>query len=105
MPWFAPVTIATWVTESRLLARTPAANDSLGRVTGDAAAVFQAQRGRLFGLAYRLLGSAPDAEDALQDAFLRWDAADWEAVSEPAPGSRTCSAISPPGGWRRRRPR
>jgi SnoaL-like domain/Sigma-70 region 2 len=39
-------------------------------VTGDAAAVFQAQRGRLFGLAYRLLGSASDAEDVLQDAFL-----------------------------------
>ena len=53
-------------------------------MTGDAAAVFQAQRGRLFGLAYRLLGSASDAEDVLQDAFLRWDAADRDAVREPA---------------------
>jgi RNA polymerase sigma factor (sigma-70 family) len=51
---------------------------------GDAAAVFEAQRGRLFGLAYRLLGSASDAEDVLQDAFLRWDAADRDAVREPA---------------------
>ena len=52
-------------------------------MTGDAAAVFGAQRGRLFGLAYRLLGSASDAEDVLQDAFLRWLNADREAVLEP----------------------
>ncbi|WP_243770150.1 sigma-70 family RNA polymerase sigma factor [Amycolatopsis acidicola] len=36
---------------------------------------FEDERGRLFGLAYRLLGSAVDAEDVLQDAFLRWHAA------------------------------
>jgi RNA polymerase sigma factor (sigma-70 family) len=53
-------------------------------VTGDAGAVFDAQRGRLFGLAYRLLGSASDAEDVLQDAFLRWHAADRDAIAEPA---------------------
>jgi RNA polymerase sigma factor (sigma-70 family) len=53
-------------------------------VTGDAVAVFAAQRGRLFGLAYRLLGSASDAEDVLQDAFLRWDAAEQGAVADPA---------------------
>ncbi|GAA4787718.1 RNA polymerase sigma factor SigJ [Actinomycetospora chlora] len=34
--------------------------------------VFLAERPRLFGLAYRLLGSAHDAEDVLQDAWLRW---------------------------------
>jgi RNA polymerase sigma-70 factor (TIGR02957 family) len=32
---------------------------------------FQSQRSRLFGLAYRMLGSATDAEDVLQDAWLR----------------------------------
>lgn len=53
-------------------------------MTGDAAAVFAAQRGRLFGLAYRLLGSASDAEDVLQDAFLRWDAANRDVIAEPA---------------------
>lgn len=53
-------------------------------MTGNAAAVFDAQRGRLFGLAYRLLGSASDAEDVLQDAFLRWDAVDLDAITEPA---------------------
>jgi RNA polymerase sigma factor (sigma-70 family) len=53
-------------------------------VTGDGAAVFGAQRGRLFGLAYRMLGSASDAEDVLQDAFLRWAAADRDAIADPA---------------------
>ena len=33
---------------------------------------FQTHRGRLFGIAYRMLGSATDAEDVLQDAWLRW---------------------------------
>ncbi len=35
-----------------------------GQATGDAAEIFEAERRRLFGLAYRLLGSAADAEDA-----------------------------------------
>ncbi|WP_221930812.1 RNA polymerase sigma factor SigJ [Telmatospirillum sp. J64-1] len=33
---------------------------------------FEAERGRLLGLAYRMLGSYGDAEDAVQDAWLRW---------------------------------
>jgi len=53
-------------------------------MTGDTVAVFDAQRGRLFGLAYRLLGSASDAEDVLQDAFLRWHAVDRDVIAEPA---------------------
>ena len=53
-------------------------------MTGDAAGVFTAQRPRLFGLAYRLLGSASDAEDMLQEAFVRWTAADDGAIAEPA---------------------
>lgn len=51
----------------------------------DSAAIdrFEAGRGRLASLAYRLLGSAADAEDAVQDAFLRWQAADRERVEVP----------------------
>ncbi|WP_329538905.1 sigma-70 family RNA polymerase sigma factor [Streptomyces sp. NBC_01358] len=51
----------------------------------DSAAVdrFEAGRGRLASLAYRLLGSAADAEDAVQDTFLRWLAADRERVEVP----------------------
>src|SRR5260370_6911970 len=50
----------------------------------DSAGVFEEQRPRLFGLAYRLLGSASDAEDVVQDAFLRWDAADQDWVVAPS---------------------
>lgn len=35
-------------------------------------AQFEAQRGRLFSIAYRILGSASDAEDVVQDAYVRW---------------------------------
>jgi RNA polymerase sigma-70 factor (ECF subfamily) len=45
--------------------------------------VFQRQRGRLFGIAYRMLGSAADAEDVVQDAYLRWHQADRAAVVTP----------------------
>ncbi|MFD3533285.1 sigma-70 family RNA polymerase sigma factor [Streptomyces sp. NPDC058664] len=44
---------------------------------------FEAGRSRLASLAYRLLGSAADAEDVVQDAFLRWHAADRERVEVP----------------------
>jgi RNA polymerase sigma-70 factor (ECF subfamily) len=41
---------------------------------------FEALRPRLFGIAYRMLGIRADAEDVLQDAWLRWSAADRAAV-------------------------
>ncbi|TQM30086.1 RNA polymerase sigma-70 factor [Nocardia bhagyanarayanae] len=37
---------------------------------------FQAHRPRLFALAYRMLGSATEAEDAVQETYLRWDGTD-----------------------------
>ncbi|MGN2639214.1 sigma-70 family RNA polymerase sigma factor [Nocardia takedensis] len=46
-------------------------------------ALFEAGRPRLASLAYRLLGSAADAEDTVQDAFLRWEAADRAYVEVP----------------------
>ncbi|SIO90957.1 putative RNA polymerase ECF-subfamily sigma factor [Nocardiopsis sp. JB363] len=44
---------------------------------------FEANRDRLASLAYRLLGSAADAEDTVQDAYLRWQAADLEHIEVP----------------------
>ncbi|MEU6094930.1 RNA polymerase sigma-70 factor [Streptomyces sp. NPDC047079] len=44
---------------------------------------FESHRARLFGLAYRMLGSAAEAEDTVQDAYLRWSAADRGAVERP----------------------
>jgi RNA polymerase sigma-70 factor (ECF subfamily) len=41
-------------------------------------------RRRLTGLAYRMLGSVAEAEDVVQDAWLRWHRADREAVRDPA---------------------
>lgn len=44
---------------------------------------FEASRNRLASLAYRLLGSAADAEDAVQDAWLHWQAADRQRIEVP----------------------
>ncbi|MEE1751574.1 RNA polymerase sigma factor SigJ [Streptomyces sp. SP18CS02] len=45
--------------------------------------LFESSRGRLEAIAYRLLGSAGDAEDAVQDTFLRWHAADRDRIGIP----------------------
>ncbi len=50
----------------------------------DAAAVFDPLRPALIRVAYRMLGSVADAEDVVQDAFLRWLDVDRDAVREPA---------------------
>ena len=44
---------------------------------------FEAQRPRLMRLAYRMLGAVGEAEDAVQDAWLRWTGAQ-EVVADPA---------------------
>jgi RNA polymerase sigma-70 factor (TIGR02957 family) len=49
----------------------------------DALDVFQAVRGRLFGIAYRMLGSASEAEDLVQDTWLRWQNTDRSVVQDP----------------------
>jgi RNA polymerase sigma-70 factor, ECF subfamily len=50
----------------------------------DAAAAFDPLRPSLIRVAYRMLGSVADAEDVVQDAFLRWLDVDRDAVREPA---------------------
>ncbi len=50
----------------------------------DPSDTFAALRPQLLGLAYRILGSLSDAEDAVQDTFLKWDRAELEEIEDPA---------------------
>ncbi|MFI8004024.1 RNA polymerase sigma-70 factor [Streptomyces sp. NPDC086010] len=52
-------------------------------LTANDTARFEASMPRLQAIAYRLLGSASDAEDAVQDTFLRWQAADTGRIEVP----------------------
>ncbi|WP_017569229.1 RNA polymerase sigma factor SigJ [Nocardiopsis halotolerans] len=45
--------------------------------------VFEEHRSLLTGVAYRILGSASDTEDVVQEAWLRWSAVDQAAVDDP----------------------
>ncbi|WP_416980946.1 RNA polymerase sigma-70 factor [Streptomyces sp. T028] len=49
----------------------------------DAVSVFVQHRNRLFGIAYRVLGSAVEAEDVVQEAWLRWQNTDRSVVVSP----------------------
>ena len=44
---------------------------------------FTTHRNLMFSVAYRVLGSATDAEDAVQDAWIKWSAADRSQVADP----------------------
>ena len=48
-----------------------------------ATSTFEEQRRRLMGVSYRILGSVVDAEDVVQDAWLRWSATDVTTVKNP----------------------
>jgi RNA polymerase sigma-70 factor, ECF subfamily len=49
-----------------------------------ASEALERERGRLFAIAYGMLGSSVDGEDVVQEAFLRWHEEDRSAVREPA---------------------
>ena len=53
-------------------------------VTASLTEDFEAQRPRLRAVAYRMLGSVSEADDALQEAWLRADRADTSDVRNPA---------------------
>lgn len=46
-------------------------------------AVFEELRRRLFGIAYRMIGTTADAEDIVQEAYLRWHQANTEEIRSP----------------------
>jgi RNA polymerase sigma-70 factor (ECF subfamily) len=51
--------------------------------TDDGTDTFESHRERLHNLAYRMLGQVQAAEDAVQDAYLRWRSVDLETVDDP----------------------
>jgi RNA polymerase sigma-70 factor (TIGR02957 family) len=51
--------------------------------TPDPARVFDEHRGLLLSVAYRVLGSVSDAEDVVQETWLRWSGVDHSAVEDP----------------------
>lgn len=55
----------------------------MSRPPDDASAIFEAQRPRLLRLAYRMLGSISEAEDVVQDAWLRWQREDRTDIQSP----------------------
>ena len=52
-------------------------------LTAEDVSRFERSRHRLEAIAYRLLGSAGEAEDAVQETFLRWQAADADRIEVP----------------------
>jgi RNA polymerase sigma-70 factor (ECF subfamily) len=60
-------------------------NDSRGSEDLEhAAMIFAEVRPRLFGIAYRMLGSSTEAEDLVQDVWVRWQTCDRSTVENPA---------------------
>jgi RNA polymerase sigma-70 factor (ECF subfamily) len=57
--------------------------DTSGGSPQDAARVFDEHRDLLVSVAYRVLGSVTDAEDAVQEAWLRWSGVDHSEITDP----------------------
>lgn len=58
----------------------PQTNETLNH---EEAGIFEEARPRLLGLAYRILGSRADAEDAVQDSFVKWARAERSEIENP----------------------
>jgi RNA polymerase sigma-70 factor (ECF subfamily) len=57
-------------------------NRGSGANVNDKIDLYQGLRPKLFGLAYRLLGSRVDAEDLLQDAWFKWSETDAATIRD-----------------------
>ncbi|MFC4352902.1 sigma factor [Fodinicurvata halophila] len=49
----------------------------------DSLRIFEQERRRLTGLAYRMLGAVSEAEDVVQDAWLRWQGVEAKEIANP----------------------
>ena len=65
-------------------ANAPHPAESKTSTDDDGLAAFMSLRPRLFGIAYRMLGSAAEAEDVVQDVWLRWQTTDRSMVRDAA---------------------
>lgn len=73
------------IRQGRTVAGSEAGHEPAGADDLEAAtAIFTAVRPRLFGIAYRMLSSAAEAEDLVQEVWLRWQTCDRTAVVNPA---------------------
>jgi RNA polymerase sigma factor (sigma-70 family) len=63
-------------------AETSRSGESQTGTHDDGLAMFMSVRPRLFGIAYRMLGSAAEAEDIVQDVWVRWQRADRSVVRD-----------------------
>ena len=63
-------------------ADAPPAGESETRTHDDGLSAFMSVRPRLFRIAYRMLGSRAEAEDVVQDAWIRWQTADRSSVRD-----------------------
>ena len=59
-------------------------DESHARTGDDGLSAFLSMRSRLFGIAYRMLGSAAEAEDIVQDVWVRWQTTDRSLVRDAA---------------------
>ena len=64
-------------------ARSSVVSTTDGSAADDGTAVFAAERARLTGIAYRITGSLADAEDVVQEAWLRFSRADRHGIERP----------------------
>ena len=55
----------------------------MAELAADPQAAFEHLRSRLFGIGYRMLGSRAEAEDVVQEAYIRWHDADTASVRNP----------------------
>lgn len=77
-------------------------------VPDDATSVFMQARPGLFKIAHRIVGDTNEAEDVIQEAWLRWQRADRTVVRNPSALLRTTTARLAinlvQSAWKRRRP-